>query len=70
MAAGHPTATEMSSNKKAVMEQLWARFIENCTKDTFTEKEIILERKKTVNFHGSVEAYKKVFMRTVEEFFR
>jgi len=58
------------SDKKAEMERLWQQFIENCTKDTFTEKEIILERKKTVNFHGSVEAYKKVFMKTVEEFFK
>lgn len=60
----------MSDDKKAEMEKLWKLFIENCTKDTFTEKEIILEHKKTVNFHGSTETYRKVFMKTVEEFFR
>ena len=60
----------MSDDEKVQMEKLWARFIENCTKETFSEKEIILEHKKTVNFHGSVEAYKKVFLKTVDEFFR
>jgi hypothetical protein len=56
-------------DKKTEMEQLWQRFIENCTKNTWTEKEIIADRKVTRNFHGSVDAYKKVFMKTVGEFF-
>lgn len=61
---------EMKAEVKAMMGPLWQRFIDNCTKDTFTEKEIILEHKKTVNFHGSTEAYKKLFMKAVDDLFR
>jgi hypothetical protein len=48
-------------------EGLWEAFIQRLTRASFSEKEIITEGKKIVNFFGSAESHKKLFFEAAKE---
>lgn len=51
----------------AAAEELWEAFIQKMTHAAFSEKEIITEGKKVVNFFGSIESHKKMFFEAAKE---
>jgi len=48
-------------------KKVWARFIHLLTLDTWTEKEIIMEKKQVRVLLGSVEKHKKIFEQACKE---
>ena len=63
----HDARLEAKEQIKGLNDRIWERFVFLLSVESFGEKEVLMEKKVQKNFHGSIEAHKKVFDLAVKE---